>query len=73
MKRAVITHVHADHAREGSIPYLCTRKSKPLLIARLGSEIQIETLEYGRVLPINAVRIFLHPAVSHTGVAQAES
>ena len=70
VKRAVITHAHADHAREGSRSYLCTRESKPLLIARLGSGAQIETLEYGQTLSVNSVRLSLHPAGHILGSAQ---
>ena len=70
VKRAVITHAHADHAREGSHSYLCTRETKPLLTARLGSGIQIETLEYGQVLTMKAVRLSLHPAGHILGSAQ---
>ena len=70
VKRAVITHAHADHARAGSDSYLCTRESKPLLTARLGSGIQIETLEYGQVLSMEAVRLSLHPAGHILGSAQ---
>ncbi len=70
VKRAVITHAHADHAGQGSLSYLCTRESRPLLVARLGSDIQIETLEYGQVLSIDAVRLSLHPAGHILGSAQ---
>lgn len=70
VKRAIITHAHADHAKEGSLSYLCTRESKPLLTTRLGSGAQIETLEYGQALSINAVRLSLHPAGHILGSAQ---
>ena len=30
VKRAVITHAHADHARKGSRSYLCTKDSSGL-------------------------------------------
>ena len=70
VKRAIITHAHADHARGGSHSYLCTRETKALLTARLGSGIQIETLEYGQILSINAVRLSLHPAGHILGSAQ---
>ena len=36
VNKAVITHAHADHAREGCRSYLCTRETKALLTARLG-------------------------------------
>ena len=45
VKRAVTTHAHADHARQGSLKYLCAKEAKPLLQARLGQAADIETLE----------------------------
>ena len=45
VQRAVITHAHADHARSGSHSYLCVQDSRVLLRARLGHEVNIETLE----------------------------
>ncbi|MGD9310713.1 MAG: ligase-associated DNA damage response exonuclease [Desulfosarcina sp.] len=68
--KAVITHVHADHAREGSASYLCASDSEMLLHARLGPEIQIETLDYGEALSINSVHISFHPAGHILGSAQ---
>ena len=70
VKRAVITHAHADHARPGSEYYLCARDSKMLLQTRLGLHTSVETLEYGRVLTINSVRLSLHPAGHILGSAQ---
>ena len=72
VKRAVITHAHADHAKSGSRSYLCTQDSKALLQARLGREANIETLDYGEVLPINSVKISLHPAGHILGSAQVK-
>lgn len=68
--KAVITHAHADHAREGSASYLCASDSKMLLSVRLGSGTHIETLDYGEALPINTVRISFHPAGHILGSAQ---
>ena len=62
VKRAVVTHAHADHAREGSRSYLCTKDSRGLLQARLGVDTGIETLDYGEVLTVNSVQLSLHPA-----------
>ena len=70
VKRAVITHAHADHARVGSRSYLCAKDSQRLLQARLGREASIETLEYGEVKTINAVKLSLHPAGHILGSAQ---
>lgn len=62
VKRAVITHAHADHARPGSQAYLCARDSMVVLQHRLGIDSDIQSLEYGEVLTTNSVRISLHPA-----------
>lgn len=72
VKRAVITHAHADHARQGSLKYLCAKEAKPLLQARLGQAADIEPLEYGEVLTINSVKISLHPAGHILGSAQVK-
>lgn len=68
--RAVITHAHADHARDGNGMYLCTRDTGILLKARLGTAARIETLEYGEAISINSVRLSLHPAGHILGSAQ---
>ena len=70
VKRAVITHAHADHTRTGSRSYLCSKDSQRLLQARLGREANIETLEYGESTTINAVQLSLHPAGHILGSAQ---
>ena len=72
VKRAVITHAHADHARVGSQSYLCTQDSRGLLEARLGPGIKIETLDYGEVLAVNSVQLSLHPAGHILGSAQVK-
>jgi putative mRNA 3-end processing factor len=72
VRRAVITHAHADHARGGSRSYLCAPDSKALLQARLGREANIEVLRYGEVLSVNSVRISLHPAGHILGSAQVK-
>lgn len=72
VKRAVITHAHADHARGGSQSYLCAQNSKALLQARLGRETKIETLDYGEALTVNSVKISLHPAGHILGSAQVK-
>jgi putative mRNA 3-end processing factor len=72
VKRAVITHAHADHARWGSQSYLCAQNSKSLLQARLGRQANIETLDYGVVIPVNSVKLSLHPAGHILGSAQVK-
>ena len=70
VKRAVITHAHADHARRGSGSYLCARGSKPILQHRLGPQARIETLAYGEARTVKGVRLSLHPAGHIRGAAQ---
>ena len=71
VKRAVITHAHADHARPGSRSYLCSKSSELLLRSRLGHDTKIETLSYGERLTVNSVNISLHPAGHILGSCQA--
>jgi putative mRNA 3-end processing factor len=68
--RAVITHAHGDHARPGSDAYLCAAPCAPLLRRRLGSDITIETLDYGRPLVLGHTRVSFHPAGHILGSAQ---
>ena len=70
VKRAVISHAHADHARLGSQSYLCAKEGETLLQSRLGPEADIETAAYGEVLSINSVKVSLHPAGHIRGSAQ---
>ncbi|HEX5108452.1 MAG TPA: ligase-associated DNA damage response exonuclease [Vicinamibacterales bacterium] len=68
--RAVITHAHADHLREGSGSYLCTEPSLPFLKQRLSPNAAISTLSYGDEVTIGGVRVSLHPAGHVLGSAQ---
>jgi putative mRNA 3-end processing factor len=70
VKRAVITHAHADHARWGSQSYLCAQDGKTLLQSRLGPEADIQTVAYGEILSINSVKLSLHPAGHILGSSQ---
>ena len=72
VKRAVITHAHADHARPGSRKYLCARDGESLLQHRLGHGANIASLGYGEVLTVNSTRISLHPAGHILGSAQVK-
>jgi putative mRNA 3-end processing factor len=68
--KAIITHAHSDHARWGSKSYLAHHDSRGILNYRLGSDIQLETLDYNEPVTMNGVRISLHPAGHITGSAQ---
>ncbi|PJJ66620.1 ligase-associated DNA damage response exonuclease [Chryseobacterium geocarposphaerae] len=67
---AVLTHGHADHARNGMKKYLCHHFTKPILHSRIGKEIECQSVEYGEVLNINGVKVSLHPAGHIIGSAQ---
>jgi len=70
VKRAVITHAHADHLCPGSNSYLIVRACEALLRARAGPEAAIQSLDYGEPLEINGVRVSFHPAGHILGSAQ---
>lgn len=70
VERAVLTHAHSDHARPGSRHYLAHAHSAPMLRARLGEDISLQTLEYGQELRINGVSVTLFPAGHILGSAQ---
>ncbi len=70
VRRAVITHAHADHARRGCGTYLVTPECGRLLQARLGGAIRIQELPYGAPLALDDIRLSLHPAGHILGSAQ---
>jgi putative mRNA 3-end processing factor len=70
VERAVITHAHSDHARPGSVRYLCAAPSVFPLRARLGGEASIEGVPYGEAIGLGDTRISLHPAGHVLGSAQ---
>lgn len=67
---AVITHAHSDHSRWGMKHYLAHHYSSEVMKLRLGSEISLETVDYGQSLEINGVKISLHPAGHIPGSSQ---
>jgi len=67
--RAVITHAHSDHARAGSVAYLCHRLTVPLLSLRLGPG-SYEGVEWNQPVFLNGVRVSLHPAGHIVGSSQ---
>lgn len=68
--KAVITHGHADHARNGMKNYLCHHLTAPVLKSRLGQTIRVQSIDYEQPLTINGVRVSLHPAGHIIGSAQ---
>jgi len=69
VKKAILSHGHADHARGGSASYLCTPTAAPVIRYRLG-EINLETLPFGKEIFINGVSFSFHPAGHILGSAQ---
>jgi putative mRNA 3-end processing factor len=67
--KAVITHAHSDHARTGSLHYLCHHHTAPLLKLRLGA-VSIQSVEWNEPLTINNVKVSLHPAGHIIGSSQ---
>lgn len=67
--RALITHGHADHARNGMGRYMATEAAAPVMRHRLG-EIDLETIPYGETRTIGDARISFHPAGHVPGSAQ---
>ena len=70
VERAIISHAHSDHARNGSRYYLSTKSSEPALRLRLGKNIPLETLPYGKEIIINGVTFSFFPAGHVIGSAQ---
>ena len=69
VKKAILSHGHADHARWGSSSYLCTPSAAPVIKYRLG-DINLETLPFGEEKLINGVSFSFHPAGHILGSAQ---
>jgi putative mRNA 3-end processing factor len=68
--RNVVTHAHSDHARRGSERYLVPTDGVAVLKRRLGSDIIVDALDYGRPINMNGVALSLHPAGHLLGAAQ---
>jgi putative mRNA 3-end processing factor len=68
--QAVITHAHADHARRGSTRYLASSRSEGVLRARLGADIDLQTLDWAETVEHRGVQISLYPAGHVLGAAQ---
>ncbi|MCO7504649.1 MULTISPECIES: ligase-associated DNA damage response exonuclease [Pseudomonas] len=70
VERAVITHGHGDHARNGNRHYLTASPGAGILRSRLGADINLQTLDYGQRLDHGGVALSLHPAGHVLGSAQ---
>jgi len=69
VKKALITHGHADHSRYGSDAYLASETAAPVIKYRLG-DIKMETIPFGEKRTINGVDFSFHPAGHILGSAQ---
>ncbi|MGR3485870.1 MAG: ligase-associated DNA damage response exonuclease [Paracoccaceae bacterium] len=67
--RALITHGHADHAREGMGRYMATDPAGPVMRHRLGG-IDLQTVPYGERTRIGDATVSFHPAGHVPGSAQ---
>ncbi len=67
--RALITHGHADHARDGHRSYLATAPAAPVMRHRLG-DIRLEEIAYGEARRIGGATVSFHPAGHVPGSAQ---
>jgi len=71
VRRAVVTHAHADHTYRGNQVYLVPKEGERLSRIRIGDEAAIETLSYGETRDIDGVKVSFHPAGHILGSAQA--
>jgi putative mRNA 3-end processing factor len=70
VKKAIVTHAHADHAYRGNGSYLVTKESEKLYRIRLGYDANLEMMSYGETRSINGVNVSFHPAGHVLGSAQ---
>lgn len=68
--RAILTHAHSDHAYRGSKHYLVATPGEHLARIRLDPDATIETLDHGKPVDNNGVRVSFHPAGHILGSAQ---
>jgi putative mRNA 3-end processing factor len=70
VKKAILTHAHADHTYRGNQDYLVPEEGVRLSRIRLGDEAKISTAKYGATTDINGVKVSFHPAGHVLGSAQ---
>jgi putative mRNA 3-end processing factor len=68
--KALITHAHSDHARPGSRSYLTVKQGEFLLKQRLGSRINLQTVNYAEDIYLNGVKVSFYPAGHILGSSQ---
>ena len=70
---AIISHAHADHLRWGHDRYICSEKSKFVVLKRLNEEDEssiLETFPFGEKFKLGDVEVSFHPAGHILGSAQ---
>jgi len=70
VKKAIVTHAHADHAYRGHTRYLVAKPGERLARIRLDQDAKIATQDYGQTTSVNGVKISFHPAGHILGSAQ---
>jgi putative mRNA 3-end processing factor len=70
VRKAVVTHAHADHLAQGCQAYLLASPGEALARARLGASARIQAAAYGEPVSVGGVRVSFHPAGHILGSAQ---
>jgi putative mRNA 3-end processing factor len=70
VRRAVVTHAHADHSYRGNESYLVPKEGERISRIRMGDEASLETLSYRETTDTNGVKVSFHPAGHILGSAQ---
>ena len=70
VERAIITHAHADHAKAGCNEYWAIAQSEGVLRQRLGRNIKLHTMTYGKDFTLGKAKLSLHSAGHVLGSAQ---
>jgi len=70
VKRALITHGHADHARWGHRHYLAQHTTVAIMKHRIKPDLSAQGLAYGETLRVGGVNISFHPAGHIPGSSQ---
>ena len=70
VKRALITHAHADHARPGCEEYWAVNQSEGVLRYRLGQGINLHSVDYGEIHSLGQANVSFHSAGHVLGSAQ---
>ncbi len=69
VKKAIISHGHADHSRWGHQQYITHHTNVPIIKHRLG-DINVAGVDWGESFIVNGVKFSLHPAGHIIGSAQ---